>query len=74
MGKRGSTTTGATTGTTAKKAKSADADTSVVGNWVQMKVGDKELSQAEKMSLLKNTPAESLAAGPEIVPRPPPRF
>jgi hypothetical protein len=26
------------------------------------------------MSLLKNTPAESLAAGPEIIPRPPPGF
>jgi hypothetical protein len=32
---------------------------------------NKELSQAEKMGLLKNMPAESLAAGPEIVPRPP---
>jgi hypothetical protein len=74
MGKRGSTATGATAGTTAKKAKTADADTSVVGNWVQSKVGDKELSQAEKMSLLKNDPAESLAAGPEIIPRPPPSF
>jgi hypothetical protein len=74
MGKRGSTTTGATAGTAAKKTKTADADTSVVGNWVQSKVGDKELSQAEKMSLLKNAPAESLATGPEIVPRPPPGF
>jgi hypothetical protein len=74
MGKRGSSTIGATAGTTAKKAKTADADTSVVGNWVQTKVGDKELSQAEKMGLLKNTPTESLAAGPEIVPRPPPGF
>jgi hypothetical protein len=34
MGKRGSSATGATAGTTAKKAKIADADTSVVGNWV----------------------------------------
>jgi hypothetical protein len=74
MGKRGSAATGATAGAAAKKAKTADADTSVVGNWVQTKVGDKELSQAEKMNLLKNTPAESLAAGPEIIPRPPPRF
>jgi hypothetical protein len=74
MGKRGSTTTGATAGTAAKKAKTADADTSVVGNWVQTKVGDKELSHAEKMGLLKNDPAELLAAGPEIVPRPPPGF
>jgi hypothetical protein len=74
MGKRGSTATGATVGTAANKTKTADADTSVVGNWVQSKVGDKELSQAEKMSLLKNDPTESLAAGPEIVPRPPPGF
>jgi hypothetical protein len=74
MGKRGSSTTGAIAGAAAKKAKIADANTSVVGNWVQTKVGDKELSQAEKMSLLKNTPAESLAAGPKIVPRLPPGF
>jgi hypothetical protein len=74
MGKRGSSATGATAGADAKKAKMADADTSVVGNWVQTKVGDKELSRAENMSLLKNTPAESLTAGPEIVPRPPPRY
>jgi hypothetical protein len=74
MGKRGSSATGATVGAAAKKAKIADADTSVVGNWVQTKVGDKELSQTEKMGLLKNTPAESLAAGPEIIPRPPPGF
>jgi hypothetical protein len=67
MGKRGSTVTGTTVGTAAKKAKTTDVDTSVVGNWVQSKVGDKELSQAEKMSLLKNDPAESLAAGLEIV-------
>jgi hypothetical protein len=32
MGKRGCTATGATAGTAAKKAKTADADTSVVGN------------------------------------------
>jgi hypothetical protein len=74
MGKRGSSATGAAAGAAAKKAKMTDADTSVVGNWVQTKVGDKELSQAEKMNLLKNTPAESLAAGPEIIPRPPPGF
>jgi hypothetical protein len=74
MGKRGSSTTGATADAAAKKAKTADADTSVVGNWVQTKVGDKELSQAEKMSLLKNTSAESLAASLEIVPQPPPGF
>jgi hypothetical protein len=41
IGKRGSTTTGATAGAAAaKKAKTADADTSVVGNWVQTKIGD----------------------------------
>jgi hypothetical protein len=74
MGKRGSSTNGAAAGATAKKAKTADADTSVVGNWVQTKVGDKELSQAEKMNLLKNTLVESLAAGPDIIPRPPPGF
>jgi hypothetical protein len=66
--------TGATASAAAKKAKIADADTFVIGNWVQTKVGDKELSQAEKMNLLKNTPAESFVAGLEIVPRPPPGF
>jgi hypothetical protein len=74
MGKRSSSAIGAATGAAAKKAKTAGADASVVGRWVQTKVGDKELSQAEKMSLFKNTPAESLAAGPEIIPRPPPGF
>jgi hypothetical protein len=74
MGKRNSSAAGATAGAATKKAKTADADGSVVGRWVQTKVGDKELSQAEKMGLLKNTPAESLAAGPEIIPRPPPGF
>jgi hypothetical protein len=72
MGKRSSTAAGAATGAAAKKAKTADADGSVVGRWVQTKVENKELSQAEKMGLLKNTPAESLAASPEIIPRPPP--
>jgi hypothetical protein len=57
MGKRSSTATGTATGATAKKAKTADADGSIVGRWVQTKVGDKELSQAEKMGLLKNMPA-----------------
>jgi hypothetical protein len=74
MGKRGSTAAGATAGAAAKKAKTADTDTSVVGNWVQTKIRDKELSHAEKMGLLKNDPAESLPTGPEIVPRPPPGF
>jgi hypothetical protein len=74
MGKRSSSATGAAAGATAKRAKTADADASVDGRWVQTKVGDKELSQAEKTGLLKNTPVESLAASPEIIPRPPPRF
>jgi hypothetical protein len=74
MGKRSSSAAGTATGAAAKKAKTADADGSVVGRWVQTKVGEKKLSQAEKMGLLKNAPAESLAAGPEIIPRPPPRF
>jgi hypothetical protein len=74
MGKRSSSADGAATGAAAKKAKTADTDGSLVGRWVQTKVGDKELSQAEKMGLLKNTLAESLAAGPEIIPRPPPGF
>jgi hypothetical protein len=51
-----------------------DADASVIGRWVQTKVRDKELSLAKKMNLLKNTPVESLATGPEIIPRPPPGF
>jgi hypothetical protein len=38
---------------------------------VQTKIGDKEMSNAEKIGLLKNDPVESLAAGPEIIPRPP---
>jgi hypothetical protein len=74
MGKRSSSAAGAATGVAAKKSKTRDADASIVGRWVQTKAGDKELSQAEKMGLLKNTPAESLAAGPEIIPRPPPGF
>jgi hypothetical protein len=74
MGKRGSTAAGDTAGAAAKKAKTVDTDTSVVSNWVQTKIGDKELSNAEKVGLLKNDPAESLAAGPEIIPRPPPGF
>jgi hypothetical protein len=74
MGKRSSSATGTAAGAATKKAKTADDDASVVGRWVQTKAGDKELSQAEKMGLLKNAPAESLAAGPEIIPRPPPGF
>jgi hypothetical protein len=41
MGKRGSSATGDAAGAAAKKAKTADTDTSVVGNWVQTKVGEK---------------------------------
>jgi hypothetical protein len=74
MGKRGSTADGTTASAAAKKAKTADTDTSVVGNWVHTTIGDKELSHAEKVGLLKNDPVESLAAGPEIVPQPPPGF
>jgi hypothetical protein len=67
MGKRGSSAAGAT----AKKAKATNIDASVVGNWVPTKMGSKEMSAAEKIGLLKNDPAESLTAGPEIIPRPP---
>jgi hypothetical protein len=74
MGKRGSSAAGAVSGAAAKKAKAANIDASVVGNWVPTKMGSKEMSAAEKIGLLKNEPAESLAAGPEIVPRPPPGF
>jgi hypothetical protein len=68
MPKRGSTATGAA----AKKAKTAEGETSVVGNWVQSKTSDKELDTAEKNGLLWHDPVETLAAGPEIIPRPPP--
>jgi hypothetical protein len=74
MGKRSSTAAGAAGGATAKKIKTADADPPNVGNWVQTKVGDRELANAEKLDLLKNDPAEVLATGPEIVPQPPPGF
>jgi hypothetical protein len=70
MGKRSSSAAGAA----AKKAKTANIDASVVGNWVSTKMGSKEMSAAEKIGLLKNDPAESLAAGPEIIPRLPPGF
>jgi hypothetical protein len=74
MGKRGSTAAGATASAAAKKAKTTDTDASVVGNWVQSKIGGKDLDSAEKTGILKHDPAESLAAGPEIIPRPPPGF
>jgi hypothetical protein len=67
MGKRSSSAAGAT----AKRAKTADTDASVIGNWVQTKIEDRELSNAEKVGILKNDLAETLAAGPEIIPRPP---
>jgi hypothetical protein len=70
MGKRSSTTAGAVSGAVAKKAKTVDADPPAVGNWVQTKIGDRELASAEKVGLRKNDLAEVLAAGPEIVPRP----
>jgi hypothetical protein len=56
MGKRGSTAAGATAGVATKKAKTVDTDTSVVGNWVQTKIGDKELSNTEKIGILKKDP------------------
>jgi hypothetical protein len=74
MGKRGSTAAGTTAGAATKKAKTADTDTSIIGTWVQTKIGDKEMSNAEKIGLLKNDPAKLLAAGPEIIPRPPSGF
>jgi hypothetical protein len=74
MGKRGSTAAGATAGTAAKKAKTATTDTCIISNWVQTKIGSKEMSAAEKIGLLKNDPVESLTAGPKIIPRPPPGF
>jgi hypothetical protein len=74
MGKRSSTAAGAAGGAVAKMAKTTDADPPAVGNWVQTKIGDKELASTEKIGLLKNDPAEVLAAGPEIIPRPPPGF
>jgi hypothetical protein len=67
MGKRSSTVAGAA-GAATKKAKTADADAPTVGNWVQTKVQEKELSSAEKIGILKNDPVETLAAGPEIIP------
>jgi hypothetical protein len=66
MGKRNSTAAGAA----AKKAKTTDADQSAIGHWVQTKIGDRELASPEKVGLLKNDPAEVLAAGLEIIPRP----
>jgi hypothetical protein len=74
MGKRSSTMASAATGAATKRAKTADTDGSAVGNWVQMKIGNRELSSTEKIGVLKNDLEETLAAGPEIIPRPPPGF
>jgi hypothetical protein len=74
MGKRNSTAASAAGGAAVKKAKTTDADPPAVGNWVQTKIGDKELASAEKISLLKNDPVEVLVAGLEIIPRPPAGF
>jgi hypothetical protein len=74
MGKRSSTAAGAAAGAAAKKAKTADTDAPTVGNWVQTKVQEKELQSAKKIGILKNDPAETLATGPEIIPRPPAGF
>jgi hypothetical protein len=71
MGKRGSTAASATAGAAVKRAKTTDGETSAVGNWVQSKISDKELDTAEKNGLLRHDPEEALAAGPEIIPRPP---
>jgi hypothetical protein len=43
MGKRSSSAAGATVGAAVKKAKTADADTPAVGNWVQTKFLEKKL-------------------------------
>jgi hypothetical protein len=74
MGKRNSTAAGAAGGAAMKKAKTIDADPPAIGNWVQTKIGERELASAEKIGLLKNDPAEVLATGPEIIPRPPAGF
>jgi hypothetical protein len=50
MGKRSSSATGTAAGAATQKAKTANADGSVIGRWVQTKAGDKELSQAEKIA------------------------
>jgi hypothetical protein len=70
MGKRSSSAAGAA----AKKAKTADADASAVGNWVQTKFLEKELQSTENIGILKDDPMEVLIAGPEISPRTPAGF
>jgi hypothetical protein len=53
MGKRKSTTASAASGAATKKARTADVDPPVVGNWVQTKIGEKELASAEKIGLCR---------------------
>jgi hypothetical protein len=48
MGKRSSTAAGAA----AKKTKIANTDPPTVGNWVQTKIGHRELASAKKVSLI----------------------
>jgi hypothetical protein len=74
MGKRNSSAADAAGGAAAKKAKTTDADQSIVGHRVQTKISNRELASIEKIGLLKNDPSEVLAAGPEIIPRPPAGF
>jgi hypothetical protein len=74
MGKRSSTVTGAATGAALKKAKTADTNAPAIGNWVQTKFLEKELQSTEKIGILKNDPAETLPAGPKIIPHPPAGF
>jgi hypothetical protein len=74
MGKRSLTVAGAAGAAAVKKAKTMDADTSAIGNWVQTKVQEKELSGAEKIGILKNDPVETLVPGPKIIPCPPAGF
>jgi hypothetical protein len=74
MGKRSSTAAGAATGAAVKKAKTVDADTPAIGNWVQTKFLEKELQSAKKIGILKSDLAKTLVAGPEIIPQPPVGF
>jgi hypothetical protein len=70
MGKRSSTTAGAATSAAVKKAKTADAETSAMGDWVENKFLEKELQNTKKTGILKNDPTEILLARLEIIPRP----
>jgi hypothetical protein len=77
MGKRGSSTTGATAGA-AKKAKktvkAADSDAPTVGNWSHTKFLDQDQQKIVKTDILKDDPAEVHVSGPEVIPRPPAGF